>query len=155
MLSWLKSLFRPPEPSGPPQVLRAFSADEGTLTRGDPVTGEGWCFQPTAEETIRLFEIPDPGVDSCVLSFRAQLKSDGLAGQAYLEMWCRFPGRGEFFSKGLHQALSGSTDWTACETLFHLKKGERPDLLRLNVAVTGGGTVRVREVSLQMTPMAY
>lgn len=155
MLNWLKSLFRPPKPSGPSQELRVFSPGESTLTQGNPAAVEAWCFQPVTEETIRLFELPEPGVDSCVLSFRAQLKSEGLAGKAYLEMWCRFPGRGEFFSKGLHQALTETTDWTSCETLFTLKEGERPDLVKLNVAVTGRGTVWVREASLQMTPMAY
>jgi hypothetical protein len=68
-------------------------------------------------------------------------------------MWCRFPGRGEFFSKGLHQKAKGTVGWSSYEVPFNLKAGERPDLIRLNVAFDGPGTVWVRNVELVRTPL--
>ena len=35
-------------------------------------------------------------------------------------MWCRLPGRGEFFSKGLHNKVQGTTDWASYEIPFFL-----------------------------------
>jgi hypothetical protein len=69
-------------------------------------------------------------------------------------MWCRFPGRGEFFSKGLHHAVKGTTDWVSCETPFRLKKGQRPDLLKLNLVVEGRGKVGIKDVQLLRTPLS-
>ena len=89
-----------------------------------------------------------------MLTYRAELKSAGVERGAYLEMWCRLPGRGEFFSKGLHDKLTGTTDWSSHEVPFHLKKGQRPDLVKLNVAFEGGGTVWIRAVELLRTPLA-
>ncbi len=66
-------------------------------------------------------------------------------------MWCRLPGRGEFFSRGLNQTLKGTTDWASYEIPFRLKKGERPDLIKLNLAVEGRGKVWIKDVELLKT----
>ena len=34
-----------------------------------------------------------------------------LVGRAYLEMWVRVPGRGEFFGRGTDQTVEGTTGW--------------------------------------------
>jgi hypothetical protein len=81
-------------------------------------------------------------------SFTMPEKTEGLKGRAYLEMWCRFPGRGEFFSRGLNNVVSGTTDWIDCQTPFFLKEGEQPDLVRLNVVVEGPGKIWIRDVAL-------
>jgi len=76
-------------------------------------------------------------------------------------MWCRFPGRGECFSRALRQTLTGTTDWIACETPFFLRKGQKPDLIRLNLVVDNGGLFRkkplsgkvaIRDVELRQAP---
>jgi hypothetical protein len=72
---------------------------------------------------------------------------------AYLEMWCRLPGRGEFFSKGLQDKVVGTVDWSSYEVPFRLEAGQRPDLIRLNVAFDGPGTVWLRSVQLLRTPL--
>jgi hypothetical protein len=64
-------------------------------------------------------------------------------------MWCHFPDGGEFFSKGIMNPVSGTTDWTSHETPFFLKKGERPDLIKLNVVIDGSGTVWIKDIALR------
>ena len=59
----------------------------------------------------------------------------GLTILGYLEMVCHFPGKGDFFSRALDAALSGTTGWTAQETAFVLKPGENPDNIKLNVVI--------------------
>jgi hypothetical protein len=104
--------------------------------------------------TFRLFELEDPEAQQCLITYRARIKSDGLAGRAFLEMWCRFPGRGEFFSKGFHQSVSGTTEWASYEIPFYLKKGQRPDLIKLNLVVEGIGKVWIKDVELLRTPLS-
>ncbi|MGH8703555.1 MAG: hypothetical protein ACREVR_20575 [Burkholderiales bacterium] len=154
MLEWLKSIFSPPRPSGPPETIRVFLTTDRTLTQGSvAVAQDGWIVDSKEQQTIRLFEVEAPQAEQCLLAYRAKLKTEALAGRAFLEMWCRFPGRGEFFSKGLHHAVKGTTDWVSCETPFLLKKGERPDLIKLNLVIEGRGKVWVRDVQLLRTPL--
>jgi hypothetical protein len=88
-----------------------------------------------------------------MLTYRAQMKTENLEGGAYLEMWCRLPGRGEFFSRGFQHNVRGTTDWASYEIPFYLKEGQRPDLLKLNVVVEGKGTLWLRNVELLQTPL--
>lgn len=50
-------------------------------------------------------------------------------------MWCRLPGRGEFFSKGHQQAVSGTVNWARYEIPFY------------------PGTVWLRKIELLETPL--
>ncbi len=155
MLEWLKSIFSPLRPSGPPETIRAFRTTDATVSRGSTaVAGDGWVVESSEAQTIRLFEVEAPQAEQCLLTYRAKLKTDALAGRAFLEMWCRFPGRGEFFSKDLNHAVEGTTDWASCETPFLLKKGQRPDLIKLNIAIEGRGKVWVKDVQLLRTPLS-
>ena len=156
MLNWLKSRFAGPKPAGPPQLLRAFASDQPTITQtGIRVENGAWQIDASAEEqTIRLFEVENPAVEDCLLTYRAELKAEALQGRAFLEMWCRLPGRGEFFSKGHEQAVSGTVDWARYEIPFYLKRGQKPDLIKLNVVVEGPGRVWLRNLELLKTPLA-
>ena len=120
-----------------------------------PISGEltvtddnAWAVSCTTTQTVRLFEVPDPGVERCMLTYRAKLKSEGLVGRAYLEMWCQVPGIGESFSRGLDNTISGSSGWATCQTPFFLKAGEKPDLIRLNLVVEGQGRVFIKDIEL-------
>jgi serine/threonine-protein kinase len=139
---------------GERRVLRTFQPADKPLTQ-DSVAAEqgGWRIGATEGRTVRLFELPNPGVDHCTVLYRARLKTANVKGQVYLEMWCRFPGHGEHFSRGLPDALTGNNEWTSVETPFLLKWGEVPDLIRLNVVIEGQGTVWVKEVELLMSPL--
>jgi hypothetical protein len=70
-------------------------------------------------------------------------------------MWVRVPGRGEFFSRGLEQPVSGTSDWVSLEIPFFLnERGLVPDLVKLNVAFDGaGGTVWIKDVQLLHAPL--
>jgi hypothetical protein len=114
---------------------------------------DGWAIDSKEEQTIRLFEVQEPQIEQCLVTYRATLKTEGLTGRAFLEMWCRLPGRGEFFSKGLNQAVKGTTDWASYEIPFSLQKGQRPDLIKLNLVIEGRGKVWLRDIQLIKTPM--
>lgn len=149
MAGWLKSLFSRPQPSGPPQVVRRFEAGDPVLTQDVTLTAWGeLVIEAVGPQVYRLYEVSDPEVEACLLTYRARLRSESLEGRAYLEMWCRLPGRGEFFSRGLNQPLKGTNDWGEFEIPFYLKKGERPDLIKLNLAVEGMGKIWVKDVEL-------
>jgi hypothetical protein len=105
--------------------------------------------QPTV---IRLFEVRDIEIEEARLIYQARLRTEGIDGHVYLEMWCHFPGRGEFFSRGLQSPLSGTTDWTTEETPFFLKKGENPDYVKLNLVINGRGTAWIDDIRLLKGP---
>jgi hypothetical protein len=152
--SWLKSRFEPPEPSGPPQLVRAFDPTTEPICRGNVTPEEGaWRIESRGPQTCRLFEVGDPGVEQCLLAYRARLRTEGLQARAYLEMWCSFATRGEFFSRGFHNAVTGTNDWASYEIPFFLKHGQRPDLVKLNLVFEGPGILWVKDVALWATPL--
>jgi hypothetical protein len=154
MLERLRSRLGQPKPAGPQQQLRSFGpADQPISEDGLTSDAGGWRAEVGQTRTIRLFEISDPGVEQCMLTYRAQLRGANVQERAYLEMWCRLPGGGEFFSKGFHDTVTGTTDWAGYEIPFRLRKGQRPDLLKLNITVEGGGTVWIKDVELLQTPL--
>ncbi len=154
-MEWLRNLFAGGRrPAGPPRTIRKFGPREPTLSRdGIKVAQDAWLIESAGPVVMHLFEVKDPQIEQCLVSYRAKLKSEGLSGRAFLEMWCRFPGRGEFFSKGIHNAVSGTHDWASCETPFYLKKGEKPDLIKLNLAIEGRGNVWIKDLELLATPL--
>jgi hypothetical protein len=153
MLQWIKNLFQAPRPAGPPRTIRRFDGSAQPIARDVVAEDGGWRFAVSDARSVQLFEIKDPQIEQCVVTYRAELKSAALEGPAYLEMWCHFPRRGEYFSKGLHHALKGTNDWASFEIPFHLKRGERPDLIKLNLALEGPGKVWIRHVELSYTPL--
>ncbi len=61
----------------------------------------------TEPSVIRLFETGPLDVENAMLVYRARLRTENAQGNVYLEMWCRFPGKGEFFSRGFQVAPAG------------------------------------------------
>ena len=98
--------------------------------------------------TARLYETGDIDIENARLIYQAKLRTKDVEGQVYLEMWCNFKGKGEFFSRALQSPLSGSNEWTSQETQFFLKKGENPDNVKLNLVINGKGTVWIDDVRL-------
>jgi hypothetical protein len=134
---------------------------EGVLTRSGVsldtrVSSDGGgSLRIEAHEStvVRLYELRDIDVDNARLLYRARLRSEALEGRAYLEMWCHFEGLGEFFSRGLANPLTGTVDWSTHEIPFFLRAGENPDLIKLNVAVNGRGTVWIDDIVLSKGPL--
>jgi hypothetical protein len=106
-----------------------------------------------APVTVKLFEVTGIDIEDARLTYEAKIKTEGVEGQVYLEMWCRFPGRGEFFSRGLQTTASGDTNWMTMETPFFLKKGEKPEMVKLNLVVNGKGTVWIDDIRLIKGPL--
>lgn len=155
MFGWLKSLFRVPQPAGPPRELRSFGTSDPTISR-DSIIPEDGAWRVTGDtdgKTIRLFEVQNPGIEQCMLTYRARMRTEGIERRAYLEMWCRLPGHGEFFSKGLHNAVTGTNAWASYEIPFYLKRGQKPDLIKLDLTVEGTGTVWIKDLQLLQTPL--
>ncbi len=138
--------------------LRRFSLDtlEGVIQnarmeidRGEKAQGSGSLRVMVDEPSvIRLFETGALEIDDATLVYRARLRTENVQGNVYLEMWCRFPGKGEFFSRGLESPLRGTNDWTTREIPFFLKKGEVPDDVKLNVVSEGSGVIWIDDIRL-------
>jgi hypothetical protein len=145
--------------------LKSFHMDnlEGMITQSGvridkAVSSDGQgSLQIIATEpvVVRLYEVRDVNIENARLMYQAKVRTEGVEGQVYLEMWCHFPGKGEFFSRGLQNALTGTSNWATMETPFFLKKGEKPDYIKLNVVINGKGTVWIDDIRLlkgQLTP---
>jgi hypothetical protein len=153
VLDRIKSLFKQPEPAGPPERIRGYTVSDYPLTKDIMVEEDGWRIDFTEARVVRLFEMEQPEIENSTITYRAQMRTDNAQGAVYLEMWCRFPGKGEFFSRGLQQAVRGTTDWSVHETPFLLKRGQRPDLIKLNLVGEGAGTAWIKDVELLRTPL--
>ena len=131
-----------------PVPIRRFSTTERTIGGDIRVDGDAWLIDSMEPRIARLFEVADPQVDNCLLTYRAALRSQNFSGRVYLEMWCRLPGLGEFFSRGVKRTLSGTTEWSSFEIPFRLKMGQQPDLIKLNLGVEGYGKVWIKDIEL-------
>lgn len=107
----------------------------------------------TGPTVVRLFEVGDLTVENARLIYQAKVRTEDVDGHVYLEMWCHFPGRGEFFSRSLQTPLSGTTNWTTEETPFFLKKGQKPDYIKLNLVINGTGTAWIDDIRLLKGPL--
>lgn len=105
-------------------------------------------IEATEPTTIRLFETGDIDLENAILVYQAHLRTAGVLGFVYLEMWCSLGDKGELSSRGLANPLTGSTSWTTQEMTFPLKKGENPDNVKLNIVIEGKGTVWVDDIRL-------
>jgi hypothetical protein len=139
-------------------TIKAFGPSDIPLTRDGATLDRSqsppaWRIEAQGSRTVRLYEVPDPGVEQCVVQYRAKMKSANLDGRAYLEMWCRFPEKGRFFSKDLANPVHGTTARASYETPFFLQKGERPDLIQLHLVIEGTGTVWIENIELLRGPL--
>ena len=151
------------ETPGKATEIKRFVMDslEGVITRTGveldrAVSSDGNAsvlITAAAPASVRLFEVRDISIENARLIYQARVRTEAVEGQVYLEMWCHFPGKGEFFSRGLNSPLSGNTDWSTLETPFFLKKGERPDFVRLNLVFTGRGKAWIDDIRLLKGPL--
>jgi hypothetical protein len=156
VVTWVKSRLGVPQPVGPEKLLRHFTPELDVPIARDGVSEieGGWRIATRGKRSFRLFEVSDPDVERCIVTYRARMRSEGVQQRAYLEMWCHFPGLGEYFSKGFHNALKGDNEWASYEIPFYLKAGQRPDMIKLNLAFDGPGAVEIRDIELTATPIA-
>ncbi len=103
--------------------------------------------------TVRLYETGDIDVEDARLTYQAKVRTQDVDGKVYLEMWCGFTGKGEFFSRGLQSPLTGTVDWSTLETPFFLKSGQNPDNIKLNLVIDGTGTAWIDDIRLISGPL--
>ena len=138
--------------------LKSFPIDnlEGIITQSGvqidktvSSDGKGSLRISVSEPTVvRLYEARDLNIENARLIYQAKVRTEGVEGQVYLEMWCHFPRKGEFFSRGLQSTLTGTNNWATMETPFFLKKGEKPDYIKLNLVINGKGTAWIDDIRL-------
>jgi len=143
--------------------IRLYPMDttEGIVTRDgieiDPrikVTGTSSLKITAADSmTVHLYDTGDIDIENARLVYRARLRTENVAGRVYLEMWCRFTGGREFFSRGIERPLSGTNEWTTVEIPFMLEAGQNPDNVRLNLVIAGSGAVWIDDVRLIRAPL--
>jgi hypothetical protein len=151
------------KPSTEEVELKMFPVDnlEGIITQSGveidkAVSSDGnGSLKITAAEpaVVRLFEVGDIDIENARLIYRAKVRTENVDGKVYLEMWCNFHRKGEFFSRGLQTPLTGTTNWTTEETPFFLKKGENPDNVKLNLIIDGKGTAWIDDIRLMKGPL--
>jgi hypothetical protein len=142
-----------PPPAGPPKVLRALRPEDEPISGGAKWHGNELEVASDGPGPQRLFEVPLPGIDHSMLTYRFRIQTEGLEKPVYPEMWCRVVGVGEAFSRGLHQKIRGTNNWTSLEIPFYLKEGQFADLLKLNLVFEGSGTVRLSDIEVLATPL--
>jgi hypothetical protein len=144
-------------------VLHRYPVDDldGILTRDgvaidQEITSDGngsLRIEATEPKIVRLYDLENIDVEDARLVYRVKLRTEGVDGPVFLEMWCRFPGLGEFFSRALQSPLSGTTEWTSQETPFFLREGQKPDLIKLNLVIGGAGTVWIDDIVVSKAPL--
>ena len=102
---------------------------------------------------VELFEKRDVKAGDGKLVYSARLRTEDLKGKAYLEMLIFYPDGSKNFSRSLKSALSDTKEWTAEQVSFPLKKGLKPDAVKLNLVIDGVGTVWVDDVKLLKAPL--
>jgi hypothetical protein len=102
----------------------------------------------TEPSVIPIFETGDIDIENAALVYQAKVRTQDAQGSVYLEMWCHFEGKGEFFSRGLQSPMKGTLGWTSQETPFFLKAGENPDNVKLNIISEGTGAIWVDDIRL-------
>jgi len=103
--------------------------------------------------SVKLYETGDIHVEDARLIYQANVRTEKVDGQVFIEMWCHFSDKGEFFSRSIQTPLSGDNDWISMETPFFLKKGQNPDNVKINVVINGKGTVWVDDIRLLKAPL--
>ncbi|MCB0346073.1 MAG: hypothetical protein KDD66_13210 [Bdellovibrionales bacterium] len=128
---------------------------EGVLSFDKEVSSDGnGSVKLVATEPVSatLVQVPLKDIDDAILVYSAKLRSKELADPAYLEMWLHFPGKGEFFSKGLRNPVKGTGGWEDREIIFVLQQGEKPDYVKLNLVLGSPGTIWIDDIKLTKKP---
>lgn len=144
--------------SAPPVEIKRMELDSAS----DVLAKTGVTFDPQTSSVgkgslridaiepmvVPLFEVTDVSIENAILIYQGSMQSENLDGKAFLEMWVRVPGKGEFFSRGLDRPITGKMSWMTVATPFFLQAGQKPDLIRLNLVVQGKGRVWIDDIRL-------
>ena len=146
--------FQPPASVGQPRRIRAIEPGEPPIASTAVWRGKELEVTSEAAATVHLFEVPVTGLEQCAIAWRFRISTSRLASRVYAEMWCRIAGMGEFFARAVNQKLHGDNDSVTVELPFYLKKGQQPELLKLNMVFEGPGSVTLQDLEILATPLA-
>ncbi|MGQ0634741.1 MAG: hypothetical protein ACT4QC_09030 [Planctomycetaceae bacterium] len=98
-----------------------------------------------------------PPVESERYVVRGRVRYENVAGTAYLEMWNDFGQAGAYFTRSLAEvgpmrSITGSSGWRELELPFQAQSGMRPERLKINVVMPGGGTIFLGPLRLESSP---
>jgi len=103
--------------------------------------------------TVHLFEVQDIDIENARLLYQARVRTKDVKGNVFLEMWVRIPGKGKYFTRNVHTPATGSVNWQPMEVPFFLKQGQNPDLVKLNLVISGPGTAWIDNIQLVKAPL--
>lgn len=102
--------------------------------------------------TLAVFR--GPALSTPFWSVRGRVRTEGVAGQGFLEMWSTFPDGRSFFSRTLSpegplRTLEGTQRWRDFTLPFQSEPGHpAPVELTVNIFLPGAGTVEVGPLEL-------
>jgi len=148
MFDWLKQMakWKPPQVTGEEREFHCFGPSDPPASRAACWSGSELVVEASEAGSIALFDLSLPDVERCRITYRFALQADALKAAVYPELWCRIPERGLFFSRGVDRKVSGHVEWAELEIPFYLESGQRADLVHLNLAFEGAGSVRLRDI---------
>jgi hypothetical protein len=100
---------------------------------------------------VCLGEVAGLDIEEATLVYKAKVRSE-LDGSAFLELWVHIKD-GQYFSRGMNDAVSGKNDWKTIQTPFLFQKGQKPDKITLNLVINGKGTVWIDDIVLSKEPL--
>jgi hypothetical protein len=104
--------------------------------------------------TVRLYELRDPhGLEGRLIVLTARLKSVGMRGGAFPELWIHAEGRNEVQVRNPVAAVGKTRDWTPVRLEYRCERGERPDLLRVNLVLDGIGRAWIDDIRIASEPL--
>ena len=103
---------------------------------------------------LRLYRVDDIGPIEGSLLYTGFLKSDGLTGSAFLELWCHPAEGNPAFVRGVARRVAGTSDWKPQELGFRSPDTcKDPASVELNVVIQGAGTVWIDNLRLWDVPV--
>ncbi len=104
--------------------------------------------------TVRLYEIRNPrDLEGRLIVLTAQLKSVGVHGRVFPELWINAPGRNEVQARNPDGVIGKTRNWTPVRIEYRCEKGERPDLLRVNLVLDGNGRAWIDDIRITSEPL--
>lgn len=150
---------------GPAEVaVFPVDSDEGIFDRGaenvtfDPEEsadgGGSLRVESARPRTVRLYEVARPrGVEGRLIVLTAKLKSVGIRGEAFPELWIHPAGRNEVQVRNPKMFVNQSRPWTPLRLEYRCEKGERLDLLRVNLVINGIGRAWIDDIHITSEPL--
>jgi len=142
-----------PLPAGPAASVRKLGPSDKPIAASAHWDGSELVVKSDEWATKALFDVPLDDVEQCLLTYRFRIQTNNLARSVYPELWCRIPERGQFFSRGLDRKVRGTNDWKEVEIPFYLQRGQRADLLHLNLVCEGPVEVRLKDIEVLSAPL--